>query len=66
VSFRDVVEAAAAAAGVSFVPHPRRAPVDGNAIFLLGRTPVYISGGVLFADPHARHEYAPSSLDALL
>jgi hypothetical protein len=29
-------------------------------------TLVYVAGGVLFADPHARHEYAPSSLDALL
>ena len=63
LSFRDVVEATAAAKGVAFVPHPRRAPVDGARVFLLGKTPVYISGGVLFADGSGRGEYLPVSLD---
>ena len=66
LSFRDVVEETAAAKGVAFVPHPRRAPVDGALVFLLGKTPVYISGGVLFADTSGRGEYQPVSIDQLL
>ena len=66
LSFREVVESAAAEAGVGFIPHPRRAPVDGNPIFLFGEIPLYVLSGVVFADKARSGIYAPTSLDALL
>ncbi len=51
VSFRDVLEALALERGLGFAPAPRRAPVDGCAVFKLGaRAHAYVNSNVLFVD----------------
>ena len=64
VSFKEVVSQAADDAGLSLLPAPRRAPVDGNAVLLLGDLPVYLAGGVLFMEARVdgRPVWQPTSL----
>jgi hypothetical protein len=66
LSFKEVVETAAIQSGKTFLPHPRRAPIDGNPIFLFGDISIYISSGVIFADIMKSGTFTPTSLDRLL
>ncbi len=50
VTLREALEASAEQAGLTFLPHARRGPVDGHAVFSFGAVPVYMAGGVVFAD----------------
>ena len=67
-TFRDVVEASAAAAGLTFVPaQHRRGGVDGCAVFKMGaRALVYVNNGVLFVDEKGSGAYLPMALDEAL
>jgi hypothetical protein len=65
-SFRDLVESSATNAGVAFLPHPKRGPVDGCAVFKMGGVAVYIDTGVLFVDVKGGGNYVPMGVDEAL
>lgn len=48
LTFRDVVEIAAAKNGVSFLPNPRKGRVDGKQIYDFGEASIYLDRGVAF------------------
>jgi hypothetical protein len=63
-SFRDVVEAAAAAEGLAFAPAPRRGEVDGCPVFKLGAAAhAYVNNGVLWVDAAAGGGFKPVSVE---